>query len=90
VDLTADGQEGLAYDTVNDYDVIILDLMLPRMDGLTVLRSLRRQGRNTHVLILSAKDQVVDPTAAAASRIRSIAFRQGPRWAAPQGSLVRS
>ncbi len=60
VDLTGDGQEGLAYAEVNDYDVIILDLMLPRMDGLTVLKSLRRQGRNAHVLILSAKDQVED------------------------------
>lgn len=60
VDLTADGLEGLAYAEVNDYDVIILDLMLPQMDGLTLLKSLRRQGRNTHVLILSARDQVQD------------------------------
>ena len=60
VDLTADGHEGLAYATINDYDVVILDLMLPQMDGLTVLRSLRRQGRNTHVLILSAKGEVED------------------------------
>ncbi len=60
VDLTADGSEGLAFAEVNDYDVIILDLMLPRMDGLTVLRALRRQGKKTHVLILSAKDQVAD------------------------------
>jgi DNA-binding response OmpR family regulator len=60
VDLTADGREGLAYATLNDYDVVILDLMLPQMDGLTVLKSLRRQGKNTHVLILSAKDQVED------------------------------
>jgi DNA-binding response OmpR family regulator len=60
VDLTADGREGLAYAEVNDYDVIILDLMLPQVDGLTVLKSLRRQGKNTHVLILSAKDQVQD------------------------------
>ena len=60
VDLAADGREGLAYAEVNDYDVIILDLMLPQVDGLTVLKSLRRQGKNTHVLILSAKDQVQD------------------------------
>jgi DNA-binding response OmpR family regulator len=60
VDLTADGREGLAYAEVNDYDVIILDLMLPEVDGLTVLKSLRRQGKNTHVLILSARDQVQD------------------------------
>lgn len=60
VDLTADGREGLAYASVNDYDVIILDLMLPQIDGLTVLKTLRRQGTNTHVLILSARDQVED------------------------------
>lgn len=60
VDLTGDGREGLAYAEVNDYDVIILDLMLPEMDGLSVLKSLRRQGRSTHVLILSARDQVQD------------------------------
>ena len=60
VDLTADGREGLAYAEVNDYDVILLDLMLPGIDGLTVLRTLRQKGRKTHVLILSAKDQVQD------------------------------
>ncbi|HEX5759497.1 MAG TPA: response regulator transcription factor [Thermoanaerobaculia bacterium] len=60
VDLTADGEEGLAFAEVNDYDVIVLDLMLPKLDGLSVLRRLRLQGRKTHVLILSAKDQVED------------------------------
>ncbi|HEX6899816.1 MAG TPA: response regulator transcription factor [Thermoanaerobaculia bacterium] len=60
VDLTPDGREGLAYAEINDYDVIVLDLMLPGMDGLTILRTLRQKGRKTHVLILSAKDQVQD------------------------------
>jgi DNA-binding response OmpR family regulator len=60
VDLTADGLEGLAFAEANDYDVIVLDLLLPGLDGLAVLRSLRRQGKNTHVLILSARDQVED------------------------------
>jgi DNA-binding response OmpR family regulator len=60
VDLTGDGREGLAYAETIEYDVLILDLMLPGMDGLTVLRTLRQRGRKTHVLILSAKDQVQD------------------------------
>ena len=60
VDLVADGAEGLDFARLNDYDVIVLDLMLPTMDGLTVLQRLRALGRQTHILILSAKDQVAD------------------------------
>ncbi len=58
VDVVGDGEEGLAYAKHGVYDVIVLDLMLPKMDGLTVLRKLRATGSDTHVLILSAKDQV--------------------------------
>ncbi|HVR97082.1 MAG TPA: response regulator transcription factor [Thermoanaerobaculia bacterium] len=60
VDTAQDGHEGLWLATENSYDVIILDLMLPGIDGLSVLRSLRERGRSTHVLILSAKDMVED------------------------------
>ncbi len=60
VDLVADGAEGLDYARFNEYDVIVLDLMLPSMDGLAVLQRLRAIGRKTHILILSAKDQVAD------------------------------
>ena len=60
VDLVADGAEGLDYARFNEYDVIVLDLMLPTMDGLAVLQRLRALGRKTHILILSAKDQVAD------------------------------
>jgi DNA-binding response OmpR family regulator len=60
VDTTADGEEGLWYATTNEYDVIILDLMLPKIDGLTILRQLREKGRPVHVLILTAKDTVPD------------------------------
>jgi DNA-binding response OmpR family regulator len=60
VDVTGDGQEGLWYATSNDYDVIILDLMLPGMDGLHILKKLRTQGQLCHVLILTAKDTVED------------------------------
>ena len=44
----------------HDYDVIVLDIMLPGMDGLTVLERLRSEGKKTPVLILSAKDTVED------------------------------
>ena len=60
VDLVGDGAEGLDYARLNDYDVIVLDLMLPSMDGLTLLQRLRASGKQTHVLILSAKDQLED------------------------------
>lgn len=60
VDALGDGKEGLDYARLKQYDVIILDLMLPGMDGLSVLRELRAAGKKTHVLILSAKDQVED------------------------------
>jgi DNA-binding response OmpR family regulator len=60
VDVTGDGEEGLWYATSNDYDVIILDLMLPGMDGLQILKKLRAKGRQSHVLILTAKDTLED------------------------------
>ncbi len=60
VDVAKDGREGLWFAMENEYDVIVLDLMLPEIDGLTVLRKLREAGRMAHVLILSAKDLVED------------------------------
>jgi DNA-binding response OmpR family regulator len=60
VDTAPDGEEGLWLALSNDYDVIILDLMLPKMNGLTLLRKLREKGRTTHVLILTARDTVPD------------------------------
>ena len=60
VDATGDGEEGLWYAQSNDYDVIILDLMLPSLDGLSILKQLRKQEKKTHVLILTAKDTVED------------------------------
>jgi len=60
VDLAADGPKGLSYARNNPYDVIVLDLMLPGMDGLTVLEELRKAGVQTHVLVLTARDTVED------------------------------
>jgi DNA-binding response OmpR family regulator len=60
VDVSGDGEEGLWYATSNDYDVVVLDLMLPKVGGLTILERLRSEGRSTHVLILTARDTVQD------------------------------
>lgn len=60
VDTTRDGQEGLWYAMSNEYDIIILDLMLPGMDGLEILKKIRTQGRKSHVLILTARDTLQD------------------------------
>ncbi len=60
VDTTGDGKEGLWYAMSNEYDVIILDLMLPGMDGLEILKKIRTKGLKSHVLILTAKDTVQD------------------------------
>ena len=56
VDVSLDGQEGLFLAESNPYDLILLDLMLPRMDGLDVLRALRRQAIVAPVLILTSRD----------------------------------
>ena len=60
VDVSGDGQEGLWYAESNDYDVIILDWMLPGLDGMSILGKLRERGRNAPVLMFTAKDAVQD------------------------------
>lgn len=60
VDTSADGEEGLWYAESNDYDVIVLDIMLPAIDGLTILTHLRRIGKATPILLLTARDTVED------------------------------
>lgn len=59
-DAVYDGQEALEYLEAGNYDALILDLMMPKMDGLTVLRTLREQGNPIPVLILTAKSEVDD------------------------------
>ena len=60
LDQAFDGEQALAYTSTNEYDTIILDLMLPKIDGLTVLSTLRAEGKDCHILILSANDQTED------------------------------
>ena len=60
IDVSSDGEEGLFLATHNAYDVIVLDIMLPKLDGLSLLARLREQGNLAHVLLLTAKDTVED------------------------------
>lgn len=60
VDTCGDGEEGLWLALSNEYDAIILDIMLPKRDGLSVLQQLRAAHRDTHVLLLTARDAVAD------------------------------
>jgi len=60
VDIAADGASGLELANAYHYDLIILDLMLPGMDGTEVLRRIRHQSSNVPVLILTARDAVAD------------------------------
>lgn len=59
-DVANTGSEGLEFALASDYDLILLDVMLPVMDGISVLRSLRQQGFQTPVLLLTALDTVQD------------------------------
>jgi heavy metal response regulator len=60
VDTAYDGETGLYLTEVNDYDLIILDLMIPKIDGWEVLKRIRAKKNNVPILILTAKDAVDD------------------------------
>ncbi len=60
VDVAGDGKSGLSYARNNPYDVIILDLLLPGLDGFGVLAGLREKPDRPHVLVLTARDRVQD------------------------------
>lgn len=60
VDIAADGYEGLNYAIAAEYDVIVLDVLLPKLDGLSLLKELRQRGIQTPVLLLTARDTVQD------------------------------
>lgn len=60
VDSCKNGQEALDYIAGAEYDAVILDIMMPVLDGLTVLRTIRRQGSTIPVLLLTARDSIED------------------------------
>jgi len=63
VDVAYDGEEGLAVATTTPFDLIVLDVMLPQLDGLNVCHQLRAQNRHMPVLMLTARDAVDDRVA---------------------------
>jgi heavy metal response regulator len=63
VDLARDGAEALDWISIATYDVIVLDILLPEIDGLAVCAELRRRGVQTPVLMLTARDTVEDRVA---------------------------
>ncbi len=60
VTVAFDGREGLALASANEFDLLVLDVMLPGLDGFTVARRLRAEGNRTPILMLTARDQTSD------------------------------
>ncbi len=60
VDSAFDGEEALDFIDSNDYDGVILDIMMPKIDGINVLKTIRKEGNNVPVLFLTAKSEVDD------------------------------
>ena len=60
VDCVPDGEAAVGLATINEYDVIVLDVMMPKRDGFSVCRELRRRGITAPVLMLTARDSVSD------------------------------
>ncbi len=60
VDLARDGEEATILAHVNDYDVMLLDVMLPKKNGFQIATELRREGRNTPILMLTSRDAAED------------------------------
>jgi DNA-binding response OmpR family regulator len=63
VDWAADGEEGLDLAGHNDYDLLVVDILLPKLDGLTLCRRFRSKGGRTPILILTAQDSIQDKVA---------------------------
>lgn len=63
VDVAADGEEGYNLTVENDYDLIILDILLPKLDGISLCRQIRNEHRQTPIIMLTAKSTVQDKVA---------------------------
>ncbi len=60
VDVAAEGEDGLLLASTEEYDLIILDVMLPKRDGWSIISQIRKQGKQTPILFLTARDAVQD------------------------------
>ena len=80
VDYCYDGEKALELLGVERYDLVLLDLNLPRKDGMTVLRTLRQTDRETRVLILSARSEVEDKVAGAGCREPTTIWQSPSTW----------
>jgi heavy metal response regulator len=60
VDVATDGEQGQFMATTEDYDLVVLDILLPKMDGLSLCRKLREEGETAPILMLTVKDSVAD------------------------------
>ena len=76
VETASDGETGLILATEESYDLLIVDVMLPKLDGLTLSKRLRAKGIRTPILLLTARDSVDDKVAAPARRATC---RQSPK-----------
>jgi DNA-binding response OmpR family regulator len=60
IDLAYDGISGFKMAATNNYDAVVLDWMLPQLDGVTICKKLRKEGNNTPILMLTARDSAED------------------------------
>lgn len=60
VDMVHDGRSGLDYALSEIYDLLLLDIMMPEMDGISVLKEIRKEGLSTPVILLTAKGEIDD------------------------------
>ena len=60
VDVVYDGEEALTYLEAENYDAVVLDIMMPKVDGITVLKTIREQGNSIPVIMLTAKSELDD------------------------------
>ena len=75
VDVVYDGEEALNYLEAENYDAVILDIMMPKVDGITVLKTIRENGNSIPVIILTAKSQLDDKIIGLDSEVKELLAR---------------